>query len=342
MQCTFPHINFDDMITPVLIGKYLSHQCTPEEARMIESWIGESTENKGLFVRLKNMWDETGQVRPLAEVQETEAAWQKVKGRLQQATTTQPKRKSLSYILTRAAAAAVIILGVVSFYVLNYNSGSETVVKMVEISTKKGEKRQLALADGSTVWLNAESTIKYPEDFSGSTREVYVDGEAYFEVKRDETKPFMVHTGELVTKVLGTSFNVMAYPDNDEIAVALDEGKVAVYSDSNLVELLPGNMAIYGKTSHRLQSMPMPDKHNEWRKNVMDFNNITLSQATATVNRWFNANVVIDDKKLETCRITASFNNPTLGEVIEILSSVLPIEIEEKDGAYHIKGETCE
>ncbi|MDL5049913.1 FecR domain-containing protein [Oscillatoria amoena NRMC-F 0135] len=331
------------MITPVLIGKYLSHQCTPDEARMIEAWIGESTENKGLFVRLKNMWDETGQVRPAAEVQETEAAWQKVRSRVQQNTATQqPKRKSLSYILTRAAAAAIIILGVVSFYVINYNSSSETVVKMVEISTQKGEKRQLALADGSTVWLNAESTIKYPEDFSGSTREVYVDGEAYFEVKRDETKPFMVHTGELITKVLGTSFNVMAYPDNDVIAVALDEGKVAVYSDSNLVELLPGNMAVYGKTSHRLQSMPMPDKHNEWRKNVMDLNNVTLAQATATVNRWFNTNVVIDDKKLETCRITASFNNPTLDEVIEILSSVLPIEIEEKDGAYHIKGETCE
>jgi transmembrane sensor len=327
------------MITPVLISKYLAGQCTPDEQQQVDDWIAASPDNKSVFDKLKNMWDETGLVRPNTEVQETEAAWQKVKARIQPAAQ-KPQRRSLTYILTRAAAAAILIIGMVTFYVVNTSTQKGT-LQMVEISTKKGEKRQLALADGTTVWLNAETTIKYPKTFDGNTREVFVDGEAYFKVQHNADKPFRVHTGDLVTQVLGTSFNVLAYPENETITVALDEGKVALNYENQYMELQPGYKARFTKKEHTLIKTEIISKHNQWRNNVLDFNNITLTDAAQTIERWFGKQVKISGTQIQNCRLTTSFNNPTLDEVLEIITSVLALEMEEKDGVYYLKGENC-
>lgn len=330
------------MITPVLLSKYFAQQCTADEARIVETWAGQSSENRNVFVRLKKMWDETGQVRPKAEVQETELAWQKVRSRIQQQPKVVPMRKkSLIYTISTAAAAAVILFTMVTFYLINGQNGPAT-VKMVSISTKAGERRQIALADGSKVWLNAETSIKYPETFDGENREVYLDGEAYFEVAHNPSKPFTVHTGDLDTRVLGTSFNVMAYPESEDIEVALDEGKVRVNDNSDTLFLEPGFEATYEKTNRSIKKGAIAGKHNEWRNDIIHFENISLAEAVKTLERWYAITIKIDEDKLNTCPITASFENQDAETVLEIIATTLSIEVEKKNDVYHLKGQNCE
>lgn len=328
------------MITPVLIAKYFEGNCTPDEINMIEEWRKQKLENEKTFSKLKTIWDKTGEVRPLSEVQETNAAWQKLSAKIKAAPKAASKWKSLSFILPRAAAAVLVFTSMIIFYITQTNKGNE-VVKMIEISTQKGEKRQLALADGSTVWLNAESSIKYPENFSGNTRDVYLEGEAYFDVEKNPAKPFKVHTEELTTKVLGTQFNVQAYNEQKNIIVALDEGKVAVNYDNEGVTLSPGNQVLYSKQTHTFSKTDITNKHSQWRNNILEFDNVTLAQATKTIERWFGKEIIIDNKKLEGCLITANFNNPNIDDVVEIITSILSLESEEINGVYHIKGDNC-
>lgn len=328
------------MITPVLIAKYLEGNCTPLEIKEVEDWVKNNTNNQKTFQRLKTIWEETGKVRPLNEVQETEAAWQKLSSKIKSAPKTVSKWKKLSFVLPRAAAAVLVFTTMIIFYNTQKNKGSE-VVKMIEISTQKGEKRQLALADGSTVWLNAESTIKYPKDFSGDTREIYLDGEAYFDVERNPSKPFKVNTGGITTTVLGTEFNVQAYPEQKDIIVALDEGKVSVNNEKAEMLLEPGKRISYNKTTNKFKKSTIPGEHNLWRNNVLELNNITLANAVVVIERWFGEKVEIDNNKLNGCLVTASFKDPNINSVLEILTSILSIESEKVNGVYHIKGESC-
>jgi ferric-dicitrate binding protein FerR (iron transport regulator) len=328
------------MITPVLIAKYFEGTCTPDEVKAVDEWRNKHTDNEKTFAKLKTVWEETGKVRPISEVQETNASWEKLSARIKTAPKTTSKRRSLSFILPRAAAAVLIFTTMIIFYLTQKNK--ETVaVKMVEISTQKGEKRQLILADGSKVWLNAESSIKYQENFTGETRDVYLEGEAYFDVESNPSKPFKVHTGELITRVLGTEFNVQAYNDQQNIVVALDEGKVALNYEGDKITLSPGKQASFSKQTHTFKSDDIANKHNQWRNNVLEFDNVTLAQAVKTIERWFDKKVVVDNKKLEGCLITASFNNPKVEDVVEIITSILSLENEEIDGVYHIKGDNC-
>lgn len=328
------------MITPVLIAKYLEGDCTSLEIKEVESWINSNPQNGKTFQRIKTIWEETGKVRPLSEVQETEAAWQKIKAEIKTKPNTASKWKTLSFILPRAAAAVLVFTSMIIFYLTQKNQGNQF-VKMIEISTQKGEKRELALADGSTVWLNAESTIKYPQDFKGDTREIYLDGEAYFKVSHNPSKPFKVNTEDITTTVLGTEFNVQAYPEQNNIQIALDQGKVAVNYKNDKMLLEPGKLINYNKATHKLNKQSILDKHNQWRNNVLALNNIPLSEAVKIIERWFGVKIIVENDKLNTCLVTTSFKEPKVDAVLEILTSILSIESKQVDGVYYIKGESC-
>lgn len=329
------------MITPVLIAKYLEGNCTPVETKEVEDWINTNPNNQKTFQRLKTIWEETGKVRPLSEVQETEAAWQKLSAKIKSSPKAAPKWKTLSFILPRASAAVLVFTSVIMFYFFQTNNGTQ-LANMIEISTQKGEKRQLALADGSKVWLNAESTIKYPEKFDGDTRTILLEGEAYFDVAHNPSKPFKVNTGDITTTVLGTEFNVLAYPEQKSITVALDNGKVAVSNDDKEMLLEPGKEVNYNKQTQKFNKTDITNNHNQWRNSVLELNNIPLEKAVIVIERWFNEKVVIDNSRLKGCLITASFKKPDIQSVLEVVTSILSIENEKINGVYHIKGETCQ
>lgn len=329
------------MITALLIDKYLSAQCTPEEAQRVEEWLGQSPQNKGIFDQLKRMWEETGYKRPESELRDTDAAWLKIKAKISQPPVKKPKSLYVRYIISGAVAAMLIFVAVISFYNTLGTGHSNAMATWTEATTQKGERKQLTLADGTKVWLNAESTLKYPSTFDGGIREVQLTGEAYFDVTHNPQQPFKVISGEVITKVLGTSFNVMAYSDAGNIEVSLDEGKVALSYSDNGIELTPGHKAIFSKNTHTFEESEINSEHNQWRNNIIDFNNVSLLSVVQTLERWYGKRIVINNKELNDCLITANFENPTLPSVLEIVSTALELEITEKEGVYYISGDKC-
>ncbi|CAM4061436.1 FecR family protein [Pedobacter westerhofensis] len=193
------------------------------------------------------------------------------------------------------------------------------------VSGKAGAGKMLVvhLSDGTKVTLNSGSELLYPETFDANKREVYLNGEAYFEVAHNPSKSFLVHSGKVVTSVLGTSFNVMAYPEMSKMSVTVLSGKVAVKNTSSqkLVTLLPKQRASMNidKDDFDVDSLKDAAEMIAWSKGELTFDNATLEEIALKVGNKFGISVSVLNKEKKQRRITGTFNKQSF---IEILNAV--------------------
>ena len=252
-----------------------------------------------------------------------------------------------------AAASMLVVAGVYGIYNsldTKKQHQQQPVAHMAssqnEIATKKGSKTNVRLPDGTQVWLNSDSKITYAENFQGSTREVQLTGEAFFDVVRDTTRPFIIHTPAISIKVLGTAFNVRSYPDEENTETSLVRGTIEVtlnnqadkkiilkprdkLSVANIADKLPvavpGNDAgdnIPVMTLAKMKYLPQDTAHSAeilWIDNKLAFDNEPLEKVASKISRWFNKDVVIKSVALKSLRFTAIFENESLEEVMEAL-----------------------
>lgn len=176
-----------------------------------------------------------------------------------------------------------------------------TPAQLMALSIPRGHDYHLTLADGTQVWLNAESRLEFPDRFTGNTREVRLKGEAYFEVKKDAKRPFIVHTDYLTTRVLGTSFNVRAYSARDA-AVTLVSGRVKVNAGEMAKTLSPGQQAAFSNsqlTVKDVDTYPI----TQWKEGFFYFDNQSLFSIMQELARWYNVNVSFDDTSKMNLRL---------------------------------------
>lgn len=243
-------------------------------------------------------------------------------------------------------AASILLVWFVAFYVPGKNAVTETVAQNT-VSTKRGSKSKIQLPDGTQVWLNADSKITYNEKFQGALREVQLTGEAFFDVVRDETRPFVIHTNAIDVKVLGTSFNVRSYEDEKNTETSLIHGSVEVTLRSDPAqkkyELKPGQKLIVQNNGLPVLSKeqvagkpgfkhPMPavgrinyEKKDSsiietlWVKNKLAFDGEAFEDVALKIERWFDVKVNITDEKLKKTPFTAVFDDESLQVVMEAL-----------------------
>jgi len=237
-----------------------------------------------------------------------------------------------------AAFLLIPILGLGIFYwVSQYNQSS---VQYTETIAPRGQKSQIVLADGTKVWLNSDTKIKYPGIFSKNQRDVYVDGEAFFEVSKNEQQPFVVHASELNVKVLGTKFNVKAYSDENQIETSLFEGKINVEIGNSRrpgfieKEVRPGQSFVYSKTKHQLVANRFPkDEIIGWKKNQLIFKDDTFSNLVRKIERWYDVEVVYDEKQFNDRRLTVElYEEERLERLMEIISLALLVDYKYEKG----------
>jgi len=187
-----------------------------------------------------------------------------------------------------------------------------------------GQKRLVRLPDGSLVKLNAGSSIEYDSLFIGDIRKVTLDGEAFFEVKRDESKPFVIHTSELQVKVLGTSFNIRSYPEETQTDVAVKTGRVMVrkLTSSDVLDLRPNEMAAFNNLSGNLlkQNIESPGLVFGWTEGNLIMQDETFDVVMGKISRWYNVRMQLENPGIKDKKITANLTDPTLKEVMESLS----------------------
>jgi ferric-dicitrate binding protein FerR (iron transport regulator) len=252
---------------------------------------------------------------------------------------THEKKFTLRFWAAIAASIAVVMISGVWIW--------NTMFTGDEYITDRGHRSIITLADGTKVWLNADSRLKTVGDFSnGATREVFLEGEAYFKVKRDEAKPFIVKTGDINVKVLGTTFNVSAYPEQTHIETTLVEGKVSIEANaSNAAPLIlfPKQKAIYQRQSRNLELIQEADLEaaTEWRRGHLTFDNVELSEMIAALERWFNVDIHVPENQKLSCRFSARLETKTLDEVLELFATSEGITYEVKGKDVYLDGFMC-
>jgi ferric-dicitrate binding protein FerR (iron transport regulator) len=233
-------------------------------------------------------------------------------------------------------AAAVLFLPLLIYSGLSFykHRGEEKDV-WVEITAPAWTRAQFSLPDGTTGWLNSKSSIKYAGNFAGN-RQVELNGEAYFDVKKDQDNPFLVSTGGIQLEVLGTRFNVSSYHDEKEVEVVLEEGSLRFINLSTEQSQImnPNDLIIYDRTLKSMSSsVVQTKKYLAWTEGALIFRNDPIDVIARRIGRWYNADVEIAGNIDSNLRLRATFFDENLEEVLKILKISLPIDYRIQDAA---------
>ncbi|MBT1695409.1 FecR domain-containing protein [Fulvivirgaceae bacterium PWU4] len=259
----------------------------------------------------------------------------------------QQRRARFARIWRVAASIAVVLAVGLGLYLARFASKE---IQYLTIITHRGEQKTVTLPDGSRIWLNAESSITYPEEFTAlETRNVQLKGEAFFEVARDEAKPFAIRSGDLITTVLGTSFNIRDYPEDQTIAVTVATGKVKIetagdqHQQTESQLLVPGEQGLYNKQSASIAKMQVKlEKYLAWQGGTILLEGVSLKEATDILSRRYDAEFVFKNPALETCTIDGKFRNDKLENILENIRFLMGIEYRIGEGnKVIIDGESC-
>jgi transmembrane sensor len=210
----------------------------------------------------------------------------------------------------------------------------------------KGKRSKITLEDGTQVWLNADSKLKFSPNFlKGITRDVYLEGEAYFDVTSDKSHPFIVHVQGVEIKVLGTSFNVKGYNEDSSIEATLVHGKISVDGDSayDKITLAAKQRAIFHKHKKDVlvENNVETDSYTSWRQGILVFEDQPLHEIFPLLERTFNVDIHTDEAFSLDCRFTAKIHNKSLDEVLELFRTSDTIEYSIVGSNVFIKGSFC-
>lgn len=207
----------------------------------------------------------------------------------------------------------------------NVETTAQKEIEKTSIATSRGMDFGLTLPDGTEVWLNAESRITFPNEFSSAQREVEIEGEAYFDVVKDDQHPFIVHTKYFTTKVLGTSFDVKAYR-KETAHVVLVSGKVEVTAyDKHKQTLSMGEMASFGNDGQMQKTNVDTYSYIQWKDGFFYFDRTPLGDIMRELGRWYDINIVFEDPSLMNVKLHfVAEKSQSINDIVKSLDTVAP------------------
>ncbi len=277
-----------------------------------------------------------------------EKALEKVQNKIQEKSQSNSTRfgKLISNPLMRIAAAVLVaaMLSVAGYEMVTNKAESP---KILEISSADQVVKSFKLSDGTLVSLNSDTQLKYPKKFGKDTREVTIEGEAFFEVKPNKNKPFIIHAGNAQIKVLGTSFNVSAYPRARLVEVIVETGKVKVSNKLTVTEqtneliLDPGDKGTLVYSSNALLKTTNQDPNfMAWKTHNLIFRATSLSEVISNLEKVYKVNIRLDDPKLNGLLLTAHFNDYPLEFILKVIGTTFQMETKKIDGQYILKAKS--
>lgn len=261
------------------------------------------------------------------------------------------RKKGVRFMFAAASIIALIAIGNTLFFKSKNTSTIAPVTEQSVIAENAlvdfSGKQLVRLPDGSTVILNDNSSLKYDQNsFNGKTREVVLTGEGFFDIKRNEKKPFIVHTGKVQTKVLGTAFNINARNSSENIEVTVTRGKVQVGDTEKVYGIITPNQQIKvnKNTLNFEQNNISAVVVTEWKSNYLILDDINMEEAVALISQKYKVQIMLSNEKIKNCRITASFlNEEDLDHVLKVISSVTETEYRYNNaGSIILDGKGCE
>ncbi|MEQ9286864.1 MAG: DUF4974 domain-containing protein [Cyclobacteriaceae bacterium] len=296
-----------------------------------EEYLLQNPEKKSLVNDSKKVLGQIYEVLPSGEFEEELEKFVSIVEADKHTFIAPNKTRPFSYYAIAASLSAIILVSL--FWVFSSELTSTKtmpeVVSIVERSTERGQRSNLVLKDGTKIKLNSQSFLTYPKSFQKDLREVQVTGEAFFEVKRDENRPFMVHMGEVSLKVLGTSFNIRAYPDENKLKISLATGKVEVIRNG-VVEatLTPNREAVYDRFSGQITTSEFDPRFTlAWKEDKIKFQKASFTEIVNVLEKWYDVSFSYDEA-INVKDFTGEFENMTLEDILKGMQHSLNFEYE--------------
>ena len=323
-----------------LIANYLTEGLDKNALDDLKTWIAASAENQQYFIRQREIWF-SAVSREAASVYDKDKAFENFRNRVEsqkEIQSTSRRGFSLSALWRYAAVVAIIIaVGCISYWQGEVNV--KDTFADISVEAPLGSKTKLYLPDGTLVWLNAGSRMTYSQGFGVDNRKVELEGEGYFEVKRNEKIPFFVKTKDLQLQVLGTKFNFRDYPEDHEVVVSLLEGKVGLNNllrEEKEAVLSPDERAVLNKANGLLTVESVTASNaSQWTDGYLFFDEELLPDIAKELERSYNVKIHIANDSLKTFRFYGNFvrREQNIQEVLEALASTekMQYKIEERN-----------
>jgi transmembrane sensor len=313
-----------------LIVRYLSNEANEKEQNALLDWIKEHPDHQTLFNEYADAWRFNCRASENFDLE-------KARARINKKIHAKEHTERVSF-LRRVAAVLFFVIGSTALFILAFYPFSEEEITMTTVSTLPGERKTVTLADGSVVRLNAGATLSYPQAFNDTVRKVSISGEAFFTVTRDQRKPFIVESGKIKTRVLGTSFNIVSYGDSASVTVAT--GKVHVSSSAESAFLSPSEKVTYNNSSLSKSACSLQDEL-AWMDNRIVFRNTSMTNAIATLERWYGV-TIYGGESFRRCTINGTFENKSLTHILETLRFTTGITSRVNGKEIWLEGSSCQ
>lgn len=323
-----------------LIAMNLAGEANLQQIQELSDWVNASNENAQYYAQLKTLFEASSTAQKITPF-DTDTAWLNLQSKIH----SQNKNKHgilylfQKYDFLKAAAGLLLLLGLTYFlnFVFNTNTSREISFRA---DKRAVEKR---MADGSVLHLNKKSSIQYSKNFNKSNRKVSLSGEAFFEVIHNEKLPFTVAVDELLIEDVGTSFNVNAYPDKENVEVTVVSGEVKMFTENEKgISLHAGESARYNKRTKLIARAQVNNKNlTAYKDKIFVFENTALHTVIAMLNDVYQSSIVLANPKLNECQLTVSFENESLDKVVDVIAATFYLKVTKTETGILLEGDGC-
>lgn len=316
--------NFEDIL------KLVTGNLSSGEKKKVISDIQDKKENKEIFKKVKISWAFLSSTRKLNDY-EVENAYLKIQNKI---SGKNRRLNSTLQVVFKYAAIIVFLISLTTIYYLNKQQfradDPSNELSYTTFITENGQRSKVVLPDSSIVWLNSGTTLSYPSNFSEQNRKVSLKGQAFFQVYHKENDPFSVQANGLIVEVLGTEFDVYAYPENDEIAVVLESGKVELAHkdfESFNYTMKPGEKATYNIANKAL-TINHADAaiYSSWKDGKLIFRNESMKNVVEKLRRWYNIDIEVADDEVYNSIFSGTIQNESYEEISRYLEIVCDVK----------------
>ncbi|WP_293312616.1 FecR family protein [Pedobacter sp. UBA5917] len=320
-----------------LLDRYLKKETTIQENELVEAWFAAQEQDQNEW----HMLDKTARAAWLNELfGDIQTTIGENTGKV---VVMKPKNNRLSRIIS-IAAVLVIAFGLLWQWPAIKQLFNPQELETLQVAAD--QKREIVLSDGSKIVINAGAEFKYPKTFDGKTREVYLSGEAYFDIKHDSSKPFIVHTGKVMTTVLGTAFDIKADQSSNAVVVTVTRGKVSVSDGKKLIGYItPGRQISYDvKKQKHIEKAADIAEVLSWQDTEIHFDDTTFAEAAKSLQQRFKINIAFANDKIKNCRFTgAALKGKNINQILKVICAFNNATFRyDKAGSIIIEGKGCD
>jgi len=315
-----------NIIDDVLLSKFLAGEATPEEAIRVNTWIEFSEENRERYSQAERLWTMTAIGKDLPQTALGLRSF---------------KRTRFVRSYRYAAVAAILLMFSVTAVLYKIQTPNRSVVAW-EIKQTRNEIAALNLPDGSSVVINRQSVMKWRKGLAGTSRDVVLAGEAFFDVKHDDHKPFVVSIGDVKIRVLGTAFNVHNRRQEGVVQTSVVRGKVMMYTAQKQIIIDAGMTGIYKRKTNELLLMKLKNENSlAYATHSLSFSAAPLLEVSNELSKAYEVKFVFENANVLDCRLTTEYHNKSLPFIMDVIAESLGLSYTIKGNIVYISGDGC-